>query len=64
MRYMTTKKVKNTKKSNLMTCKKKGYHCWEVVGTNGLIPNEEVDLVCEECGATATAEVMRVQGDD
>jgi hypothetical protein len=53
--------AKNTKNKKLISCKKKGYHCWEVIGTNGLIPSEEVDLVCEECGAKATAEVMRAE---
>jgi hypothetical protein len=51
-------------KKKKQTCKQKGYHNWEVTGVNGEIDNEEVELSCSDCNATARAEVDFVQEED
>jgi hypothetical protein len=34
-------------------CKYNGFHNWKVVGVSGTLPNQEIELMCEDCNATS-----------
>lgn len=37
--------------SKLQECRDRGFHDWEIVSVMGMLPDQEIQLVCNNCDA-------------
>lgn len=54
---MAKKKDKRKYSPRQTKCEKRGFHEWTVIGVLASIPNEELELLCDDCGETGSATV-------